>query len=192
MSPDRSAPRHLARAIACAVPVLLLASGAARADIYKWVDDKGVVNYSATPPAKKADAKSPVKMLEAAESRLSVYTPVRPAEQTREPGADASLRNRVQQLEDQLAAERGRRAYAAVQADERKNRAYEECVRARLVDCDPSRASSTLSTVLPYPVIPVIVGRAASVITPTFFVTPPVAPVTPNPGWGKPSTTRWK
>lgn len=177
------------------IPALLMAAAPAWADIYKWVDDKGVVNYSATPPAKKSDAKSPVKTLEAAESRLSVYTPARTPETLREApreNASESLRNRVEQLENQLAAERGRRAYSLAEADDRKKRAYEECVRARLVDCDPNRAPSSMSTLVPYPVMPVFVGRAASVITPTFFVNPPVAPVAPNPGWGKPSTTRWK
>ena len=173
------------------IPALLLAAAPAWADIYKWVDDKGVVNYSATPPATKAAVKSPVKTLDTGESRLSVYTPARVPEAPRDNAAE-TLRNRVEQLENQLAAERGRRAYASTEADERKKRAYEECLRARLVDCDPNRAPSSVSSVYPYPVIPVFVGRAASVITPTFFVNPPAAPVAPNPGWGKPSTTRWK
>ena len=181
------------RSLFCLILALLIAAAPAWADIYKWVDEKGVVNYSATPPAKKAEVKSPVKTLDTGESRLSLYTPARlpeaPRENTSEP-----LRNRVEQLENQLAAERGRRSYASAEADERKTRAYEECVRARLVDCDPNRTPSSLSTitVYPYPVIPVFVGRAASVITPTFFVNPPAPPVTPTPGWGKASTNRWK
>ena len=177
--------------LSCLIPALLLAAAPAWADIYKWVDEKGVVNYSATPPAKKSEVKSPVKTLDTAESRLSVYTPARTPEGSRENASEA-LRSRVEQLENQLAAERGRRASSSAEADERKKRAYEECVRARLVDCDPNRAPSSVNTGYPYPVMPVFVGRAASVITPTFFVNPPAAPVTPNPGWGKPSTTRWK
>lgn len=181
------------RTLPVLVPALLLAAAPAWANIYKWVDEKGVVNYSATPPAKNAEVKSPVKTLDTGESRLSVYAPARPPEAPRE-NTSESLRNRVEQLENQLAAERGRRAYSSAEADERKTRAYEECVRARLVDCDPNRTPSSLSTitVYPYPVIPVFVGRAASVITPTYFVNPPAPPVAPNPGWGKASTNRWK
>ena len=179
------------RTLPVLIPALWLAAAPVWAAIYKWVDEKGVVNYSATPPAKNAEVKSPVKTLDTGESRLSVYAPARPPEAPRE-NTSESLRNRVEQLENQLAAERGRRAYSSAEADERKTRAYEECVRARLVDCDPNRTPSSVSTVYPYPVIPVFVGRAASVITPTFFVNPPAPPVTPTPGWGKASTNRWK
>ena len=45
---------------------LLLAS-AAHAETYKWVDDKGVVNYSNTPPAKGAKAAQTVA------DRVSTY-----------------------------------------------------------------------------------------------------------------------
>jgi hypothetical protein len=51
---------------------LLLASApAAGAELYKWVDENGVVNYSNTPPPKTRTGKPPTVV----EDRLSVYTP---------------------------------------------------------------------------------------------------------------------
>ena len=174
------------RTLTVLIPALLMAAAPAWAKIYKWVDDKGVVNYSTTPPARPGVA---ARELDPNESRLSVYTPVRPEPGRRSEAAGDALRERVDRLERQLAAERRQRAYSAQSTDERRSRAYEECIRERRVDCDPSRASSGFTTVYPYPVI---VARPARTITPTFFVTPPPAPAAPNPGWGSPSTSRWK
>jgi hypothetical protein len=51
---------------------LLLASGfAAGAELYKWVDENGVVNYSNTPPPKTAAGKPPTIV----QDQISVYTP---------------------------------------------------------------------------------------------------------------------
>lgn len=169
--------------LAAALTVGLTAAGPACAGIFKWVDENGVVNYSTTPPAKAAG-----KALEIAESRLSVYTPVTPAQPRRDSATD-SLRARVEQLEDQLAAERRRRTNATQASDEQRKRAYEECLRSRAVDCDPDRLTTTASAVYPF----VSVRRPAAIIIPTLPVTPrPVAAPAPGPGWGKPSTTRWK
>lgn len=43
-----------------AVPVLILAAAAAQAQTYRWVDEKGRVQYSDTPPAKAKAAPKPV------------------------------------------------------------------------------------------------------------------------------------
>ena len=51
--------------------VTLLAAAPAGAQLYKWVDDNGTVNYSNTPPAKTKGGKSPTVV----EDRTSVYTP---------------------------------------------------------------------------------------------------------------------
>jgi len=52
--------------------VLLLASAPAfAAELYKWVDEKGVVNYSNEPPPKTKGGPAPTVV----EDRLSVYTP---------------------------------------------------------------------------------------------------------------------
>jgi hypothetical protein len=51
---------------------MLLASAPLTAgEMYKWVDDKGVVNYSNEPPAKTRGGKAPTVV----EDRVSVYTP---------------------------------------------------------------------------------------------------------------------
>ena len=53
-----------------AFAVLAAASPLAGAQVYKWTDDKGVVNYSNTPPA---DSKSK-KGMSVVEDRVSVYS----------------------------------------------------------------------------------------------------------------------
>ena len=51
--------------------VLAIAAPDAAAQLYKWTDENGVVNYSNAPPAKKAGAKPPVVV----EEKISTYTP---------------------------------------------------------------------------------------------------------------------
>jgi hypothetical protein len=51
--------------------VLLASAPLASAQVYKWVDDKGVVNYGSKPPAAARGAK-PATVVE---DRVSVYTP---------------------------------------------------------------------------------------------------------------------
>jgi len=51
---------------------LILASApAAAAELYRWVDDNGIVNYSNTPPAKTRGGKPATRV----EDTVSVYTP---------------------------------------------------------------------------------------------------------------------
>ena len=55
-----------------ALLTLLLASApAAAAELYRWVDEKGVVNYSNTPPPRTGSGK-PASVVE---DRISIYTP---------------------------------------------------------------------------------------------------------------------
>ena len=56
----------LSAMVRLALVVVLLAAPLAHAQTYKWVDERGVVNYSNTPPPKAAKAQ-PV------EDRISVY-----------------------------------------------------------------------------------------------------------------------
>ena len=51
--------------------VLIAATPLAGAQVYKWIDDKGVVNYGNKPPATTRGGKSPAVI----EDRVSVYTP---------------------------------------------------------------------------------------------------------------------
>ena len=56
----------------CALALLIVvASPALWAETYKWVDAKGITNYSNAPPSNANSAKS----LKTVEERISVYTP---------------------------------------------------------------------------------------------------------------------
>lgn len=58
----------------CAAAALLACGLAGAAELYRWVDDQGVVNYSNTPPARSRAREAPVVV----DNRLSIYTPDRP------------------------------------------------------------------------------------------------------------------
>src|SRR5687768_18496653 len=50
---------------------LSLAAPAGAGELYKWIDENGVVNYSSSPPAKTKGGKAATIV----EDRTSVYTP---------------------------------------------------------------------------------------------------------------------
>ena len=54
-----------------ALAALLLFAPSAHAQVYKWVDEHGIVNYGNEPPAAKGRSARPVRL----EDNLSVYTP---------------------------------------------------------------------------------------------------------------------
>lgn len=119
--------------IAVAATFLALSSDSARADIYKWVDEKGVVNYGAEPPAgrkvQKLDTRAPAVSIVATDPG-DAGTLLR----------DQSLRQRVARLEQELDDERRTRAIAS-QSESNAERARlgqlrEACDRERRVDCD--------------------------------------------------------
>lgn len=87
----------------------------AHAQIYKWVDERGVTNYSSQPPA---DPKA-VRKLGLVENRLSVYTPDHALVQAIEAlhqRNNQALSERVDLLERQLEAERRARELVAAAA----------------------------------------------------------------------------
>jgi len=92
--------RRIFRVFASAGFVLFaLASGPAAADLYRWVDAKGVVNYSNVPP-------QGVKAKQIAETQPTVSViplPERPPE-VQQARREAELLRRIEQLEDELAA----------------------------------------------------------------------------------------
>jgi len=61
----------LLRSICTGAVMLAAAATTSGAELYKWVDERGVTNYSNEPPPKSANAK-PVGV---PEDRLSIYTP---------------------------------------------------------------------------------------------------------------------
>jgi uncharacterized protein DUF4124 len=104
-------PAPIGYLLACVV-LLGAATPAQSAQLYKWVDERGVTNYSNQPPA-DPDA---VKKLAPVEGNLSVYSPDRTLAQATEAfreGSDRRLADRVDYLERQLEVERLARQYAA-------------------------------------------------------------------------------
>ena len=131
----------------CRIPFLVtlgtLASavllvGVAHAQVYKWVDDKGVVNYSSTPPPK---GKGVVKL---DEDNSRVTTIPAPEVRRDDPAAaaDPALRRRVDQLEREAAAQRQSAGQQEAASAEAYRRWVEQCRAERRVDCDdPSRGA---------------------------------------------------
>ena len=117
---------------------MMLCSPGAYAEIYKWVDQKGVTNYSSTPPATGT-----ARTLDPEAAMVSVYQAPPPQDAAR---LDAMMRRRVAVLENQLQAERwAQQAY--YQSDEDLYRlAYEQCLKERRVDCDSGGMRATFYT----------------------------------------------
>ncbi len=97
-------------------PILLIAAFAtvpAGAEVYKWVDERGVTNYSSQPPT---DTKS-TKKLRTVEDRVSVYTPdpalTKAVAAFQQQRIDRAYHERIDELERQLEAARRAQQYAA-------------------------------------------------------------------------------
>jgi hypothetical protein len=105
-------PSVLAAVLIAAVP---LVTPAPAAQLYKWVDERGVTNYSNEPPADPGAAKK----LMPVEGNLSVYSPdralTRAIEADRRDGYRA-LETRIASLERQLEVERLARQYSVAAA----------------------------------------------------------------------------
>jgi hypothetical protein len=116
------------------ITALVAAAPACAQQLYKWVDEKGVTNYSNQPPDPKA-----AKNVKPVEDRLSVYSPdpgLAQAIQDNQKNFDQRQRERekVQALEQQLQAERRARDQAA-SALQQTQLAYEKCVADGRGDC---------------------------------------------------------
>jgi hypothetical protein len=116
------------------ISVLSLAAAQASAQVYKWVDEKGVVNYSNEAPADRKAAQ-----LDPKASRLSVIG----TDDTQKRSANASetaLTEKIDRLERKLDAERYARSMADTQTQYQTQAAadswYQQCLRDRRVDCD--------------------------------------------------------
>ncbi|MGH8701096.1 MAG: DUF4124 domain-containing protein, partial [Burkholderiales bacterium] len=87
------------------VLVAAFAAAPATAQIYKWVDERGVTNYSSEPPADPKAASS----MRVVEAQISVYTPDKALTQAVEAfrqGSNRGLAERISSLERELEAER--------------------------------------------------------------------------------------
>jgi len=137
---------------AIALTSILTMGPACGAELYKWIDGKGVTNYSNQPPF---DAKNAGR-LAVVEDKLSVYTPdptlLRAIEARRNPDA-SNQEARIRALEQQLGAERRARHYAATAeaqaAQASQKAAYDQCVADRRTDCEGDHAGY-------YPYVPAV------------------------------------
>jgi hypothetical protein len=87
--------------VALASVALLLGWGTAAADLYRWVDAKGVVNYSNIPPQGVEATQIPET-----QPTVSVIPPPERQAELRQAAHEAELLRRLEQLEDELAAMR--------------------------------------------------------------------------------------
>lgn len=95
--------------VATGAVTLALAGGPAAADLYRWVDAKGVVNYSNVPPPG-------IKAKQIAETQptVSVIPPPERPPEMQQARRETELLRRIGQLEDELAALRRASAAAVV------------------------------------------------------------------------------
>jgi len=118
--------------LSSALASALLATAPCFAQVYKWVDENGVVNYSNEAPV---DRKSTV--LDPKSARVSTYS----TDETRRAPAqvaganERALSEKIDRLERKLDAERYARM-ADVQAQSMMDARYDQCLRDRRVDCD--------------------------------------------------------
>jgi hypothetical protein len=137
------------------VPIaLLLAAGLAAAplavaQVYKWTDERGSVNYGNKPPPNARN----VTLVREDDGRVSTVPGLVPDAVTTTPD-----QRRIDRLERELDAER--RANRSAQGDALSYQAWrEQCLAERRVDCDdPNRGSTWVpgpGFVPGYPVYPV-------------------------------------
>src|SRR5262245_3660702 len=123
-------PRHILSSALGSI--LALAAWPVLAQVYKWVDDKGVVNYSNEAPA---DRKS--TQLDPKSSRLSIIAADDSLKRSATPSVgDRVLSEKIDRLERKLDADRYARAVAEQQSQAAADSWYQQCLRDRRVDCD--------------------------------------------------------
>lgn len=121
--------------------VLLLVARPLWAETYKWVDERGVTNYSSNPPANAKLAKK----VQVVEERLSVYTP--------DPGLLRAI-----QVRPQMSAPYGPAGASAPQQYAVAMHAmYDDCLAQRRVDCND--ASYPYGGYFPYMPMFVVAGH---------------------------------
>ena len=132
--------------------ILALAAWPVLAQVYKWVDDKGVVNYSNEAPA---DRKS--TQLDPKSSRLSIIAADDSLKRSATPSVgDRVLSEKIDRLERKLDADRYARAVAEQQSQAAADSWYQQCLRDRRVDCDYAGMDPYYSGYGPYGYWPVV------------------------------------
>ena len=123
--------------------VLLLVARPLCAETYKWVDEKGVTNYSSSPPANARLAKK----VQLVEERLSIYTP--------DPALSRAIQVRPQMSAPMPYGPVG--SYAPRQYAAATQAMYDDCLVQRRVDCDD--ASYPYGGYFPYIPVFVVAGH---------------------------------
>jgi hypothetical protein len=105
------------------------------AQVYKWVDEKGVVNYSSEAPANRNST-----VLDPKSVRVSTYSTEeapKSAAGTLTPTNERALSEKIDRLERKLDADRyARQNLLDTQIQAAAGSRYEQCLRDRRVDCD--------------------------------------------------------
>jgi hypothetical protein len=114
--------------------MLAATCGAARADVYKWVDANGVVNYGDAPPKAQAATALP-----GGDSHITVYSPVPPSPRDL---AQLDAEQRLRQSLRIIEAQQAPMVAAAAPYDPGADW-YARCMREMFADCDDPRALVT-------------------------------------------------
>ena len=176
----------LPRVVATLAMAFLVVS-ATQAQMYKWVDERGLVTYTnVPPPASRSLGK--LETLVPAAVTVSTYSSVESLGKGAYSGREKSLESRVEQLERELAAERQARSNAQVAAQQasasatsraeqesrRQRELRERCLADRRVDCDSANLEEPMPTVVAaYPRV------VRQVIVQPVYVRPVTAPRPP-------------
>lgn len=167
--------RRLTVTVAMWLPLL------ASAQVYKWTDEKGIVNYGNKPAA---NARNVVKLIED-DSKVSTVPGVSAAEMQGQ--RERSAQDQVERLERDL--EQQRRAANTARADAHLQW-RERCIAERRVDCDDPSGSQAYDAgspaLYPYFPHPIVRHRRPASRTPLVTQEPPVWPapggaVVPSP-----------
>jgi len=131
----RNSSMSIRRARLVALGIVLAFPLAALAQVYKWTDDKGVVNYSSTPPDNRKSQK-----LDEDKGRVSTIE-AQDFSKTDVARREQALKERVDRLEQD--AQRNRQAATAQEfaAVEAQRQWRERCIADRRTDCDDPYAA---------------------------------------------------
>ncbi|MBL8380715.1 MAG: DUF4124 domain-containing protein [Burkholderiales bacterium] len=126
----------------CAAVVLLTAPHAGASTVFKWTDERGVVNYTTTPPP-HARGVSTVNAAPAVETRTTAdeeearyWRERRQREALREVEQARDRRERQELQQAQMRQAERLAAQAATRDDDARRALREQCLRERRVDCD--------------------------------------------------------
>ena len=131
----RNSSMSIRRARLVALGIVLASPLVALAQVYKWTDDKGVVNYSSTPPDNRKSQK-----LDEDKGRVSTIE-AQDFSKTDAARKEQALKERVDRLEQD--AQRNRQTATAQEfaAVEAQRQWRERCIADRRTDCDDPYAA---------------------------------------------------